>query len=46
MAVRRIRDIHNGTFFSVVLTADQLPGTIRVVGGPTVAEMPAIDEVC
>lgn len=44
--LRRIRDVRDGTFFAIALTAEQVPATIRIVGGPTIADVPAVDEVC
>jgi hypothetical protein len=44
--VRRIRDRSSGTFYAIAFTARQLPATIRIVGGPIVADVPAIKKVC
>ena len=44
--LRRIRDRQTGTFYSLVLTAEQLPAKIRIVGGEVVADVPKISEVC
>lgn len=46
VALRRIRDARDGTFFSVALTADQLPATVRTAGGSVIAEVPSLSEVC
>lgn len=44
--LKRIRDVRDGTFFSAALTAEQLPATIRIAGGPTIADVPAVGDVC
>jgi hypothetical protein len=44
--LKRIRDVRDGTFFSTALVAEQLPATIRIAGGPTIADVPAVGEVC
>jgi hypothetical protein len=40
--LRRIRDRHAGTFYSLALTANQLPAKIRIVGGAVVADVPKL----
>lgn len=44
--LRRIRDRRTGTFYSVALTANQLPAKIRIVGGAVVADVPKLSDVC
>jgi hypothetical protein len=44
--VRRLRDRHNGTFYSLALTGAQLPAKIQIVGGATVADVPRLGDVC
>ena len=44
--LRRIRDRRSGTFYSVALTASQLPAKIQIVGGAVVADVPKPSEVC
>ena len=44
--LRRIRDRHNGTFFSIALTSNQLPAKIRIVGGEVVTDVPQLSGLC
>lgn len=44
--VRKLRDRHNGVFYSFALTGAQLPAKIQIVGGGTVADVPRLGDVC